>query len=121
MQVAFCANCGKHTGHKRNVGIIGKVTALATVGSNYLAYTPRCVICGLTAAEAHSVSPARQAKRKAQRKQEAQVIVALVKLPFQLIVLMLKGFWWLSTQIGKGLLRIDTAIRAHNAARRVTQ
>jgi hypothetical protein len=74
MQVAFCENCGKHTGHKRNVGIIGKVTALATVGANYLAYTPRCVICGLTAAEAHSVTPAvqDQIKRGKQRRKDME-------------------------------------------------
>ena len=56
MQVAFCANCGKYTGHKRNVGVIGMATALATVGANYLLYSPRCVICGLTTEQAHAVT-----------------------------------------------------------------
>jgi hypothetical protein len=108
MQVAYCENCGKHTGHKRELGIMGKVTAIATVGANHMAYTPRCIICGLTTAEAHNINPAVQAAREVQRKENAELAITLLKLPFQM-------FWWLAKQIGKGMLRIDTAIRARNA------
>jgi hypothetical protein len=79
MQIAYCANCGKHTGHKRNVGIIGKVTALATVGANYLAYTPRCVVCGLTTAEADSVTPAAQAQAKRETQRRTDMEDAVVR------------------------------------------
>lgn len=62
VQIAYCTNCGKHTGHKRVVGVIGAVTALATVGANLLAYNKRCVICGLTVEEANALKPVSKVK-----------------------------------------------------------
>ena len=56
MQIAFCANCGKHTGHKRVVGTVGVVTILFTAGANLLAYKTRCVICGLSSGEAQQLT-----------------------------------------------------------------
>ncbi len=58
MQVAYCANCGKHTGHKRSVGVGTALGALVTGGASLLAvpaYGKRCVICGLTVEQAESL------------------------------------------------------------------
>jgi hypothetical protein len=38
------------------VGAIGAVTAIAFAGANLLAYKKRCVICGLSSAEAQQVT-----------------------------------------------------------------
>lgn len=68
MQVAFCANCGKHTGHKRNIGVGTALGAVVTGGLSLAAvpaYSKRCVICGLTAGQARRLSPSAQAVRKA--------------------------------------------------------
>jgi hypothetical protein len=56
MQVAFCANCGKHTGHKRSIGVGTALGALVTVGLSLLAvpfYPKRCIVCGLEATRTH--------------------------------------------------------------------
>jgi hypothetical protein len=61
MQVAFCQNCGKHTGHKRSIGVGTALGALVTGGASLLAvpaYGKRCVICGLTTEQAWALRPA---------------------------------------------------------------
>jgi hypothetical protein len=58
MQIAFCENCGKHTGHKRSIGVGTALGAVVTGGASLLAvpaYGKRCVICGLTVEQAHAV------------------------------------------------------------------
>ena len=55
MQIAFCTNCGKRTGHKRSIGVGTALGAVVTGGASLLAvpaYGKRCVICGLTESEA---------------------------------------------------------------------
>jgi hypothetical protein len=55
MRVAYCPNCGKYTGHKRALGAGTILGAVVTGGVSLLAvpvYGKRCVICGLTEAEA---------------------------------------------------------------------
>jgi hypothetical protein len=66
MQVAFCKNCGKHTGHKRSIGAGTVLGALYTSGLSLLAipaYGKRCVVCGLTETEARGVTSARAVSR----------------------------------------------------------
>jgi hypothetical protein len=51
MQISHCANCGKSTGHKRNIGIGTLLGALVTCGFSLLAvpfYPKRCILCGVT-------------------------------------------------------------------------
>ncbi len=60
MQVAFCENCGKYTGHKRALGMGTALGALVTGGASLLAvpcYGLRCVICGLTVEQAQALKP----------------------------------------------------------------
>jgi hypothetical protein len=55
MQVAYCQNCRKNTGHKRAIGAGTILGAVVTGGVSLLAvpsYGKRCVICGLTVEEA---------------------------------------------------------------------
>jgi len=55
MQVAYCPNCGKNTGHKRALGAGTILGAVVPGGVSLLAvpgYGKRCVICGLTVEEA---------------------------------------------------------------------
>jgi hypothetical protein len=55
MQVAYCDNCKKHTGHKRAIGVGTLLGAVVTSGVSLLAvpaYGKRCIICGLTAVQA---------------------------------------------------------------------
>lgn len=59
MQVAFCKNCNKHTGHERAIGAGTVFGAVVTGGVSLLAipaYCKRCVICGLTEDQAASVT-----------------------------------------------------------------
>jgi hypothetical protein len=61
MQVAFCANCNKHTGHKRRIGVGTLLVVLITFGWSLLLipfYSKRCVVCGLTTSEANRVARA---------------------------------------------------------------
>ena len=61
MQVAFCKNCGKHTGHKRRIGVGTLLVVLITFGWSLLLipfYSKRCVVCGLTTSEANRVARA---------------------------------------------------------------
>jgi len=58
MQVAYCANCDKHTGHKRNIGVGTALGAVVTGGASLLAvpaYGKRCIVCGLTVEQAKEV------------------------------------------------------------------
>lgn len=64
MQVAFCKNCNKHTGHKRAIGAGTVLGAVVTGGVSLLAipaYSKRCVICGLTEGQAASITSGRPA------------------------------------------------------------
>ena len=49
MQISYCDNCEKHTGHKRAIGAGTIIGAVATGGFSLLAtpfYPPRCIVCG---------------------------------------------------------------------------
>jgi hypothetical protein len=51
MQVSHCTNCGKSTGHKRNIGVGTLLGALVTGGVSLAAvpfYPKRCIACGFT-------------------------------------------------------------------------
>jgi hypothetical protein len=75
MQIAFCENCGKQTGHKRAVGVGTALGALCTGGASLLAvpaYGKRCIVCGLTVAQANAVSPTLQQKLKTARELKRQ-------------------------------------------------
>lgn len=51
MEMFFCLNCGKVTGHKRAVGVGTLLGAVATAGVSLAAipfYPLRCVVCGST-------------------------------------------------------------------------
>jgi hypothetical protein len=55
MQIAYCPNCGKSTGHKRALGAGTILRTFLTGGLSLLAvpvYGKRCIICGLTVDEA---------------------------------------------------------------------
>jgi len=55
MEVAFCPNCGKTTGHKRALGAGTIIGGFVTGGVSLLGipfYGKRCVICGLTVEQA---------------------------------------------------------------------
>jgi hypothetical protein len=55
MQIAYCPDCGKNTGHKRALGAGTILRTLLTGGLSLLAvpvYGKRCIICGLTVEEA---------------------------------------------------------------------
>jgi hypothetical protein len=55
MQIAYCPNCGKSTGHKRALGAGTVLGAVVTGGASLLAvpfYAKRCIICGLTVEQA---------------------------------------------------------------------
>jgi hypothetical protein len=57
MQIAYCANCGKVTGHKRALGAGTVLGAFVTGGASLAAvpfYGKRCIICGLTVEQATS-------------------------------------------------------------------
>jgi hypothetical protein len=59
MQIAYCANCGKLTGHKRALGAGTVLGAVVTGGASLLAvpaYGKRCIVCGLTVGEATSLA-----------------------------------------------------------------
>lgn len=59
MEISFCQNCGKGTGHKRALGAGTILGAVATGGVSLLGvpfYGKRCVICGLTAEQAAQVT-----------------------------------------------------------------
>jgi hypothetical protein len=74
MQIAFCENCGKHTGHKRSIGVGTALGAVVTGGASLLAvpaYGKRCIVCGLTVEQANALSPAVQAKRAEQKAKPA--------------------------------------------------
>lgn len=67
MQITFCANCNKYTGHKRAIGAGTVLGALVTGGASLLAvpaYGKRCVICGLTEGEANQGRSAHVASDK---------------------------------------------------------
>ena len=52
MQIAYCASCGKDTGHRRALGAGIILRTLLTGGLSLLAvpvYGKHCIICGLTA------------------------------------------------------------------------
>ena len=72
MQVAYCPNCGKYTGHKRALGAGTVLGAVVTGGASLLAvpaYGKRCAICGLTVAEA---TPLQQAIPQEQQMPQVQ-------------------------------------------------
>ena len=55
MQVAYCPDCGKSTGHKRALGAGTILRTILTGGRSLLAvpvYGKHCMICGLTVEEA---------------------------------------------------------------------
>jgi hypothetical protein len=55
MQIAYCPDCGKNTGHKRDLGASTILRTFLTGGLSLLAvpvYGKRCIICGLTVEEA---------------------------------------------------------------------
>ncbi len=73
MQVAYCENCGKMTGHKRAIGVGTALGALVTGGASLLAvpaYGKRCIICGLTESDAAKTTPAPQTIAEAQQAAE---------------------------------------------------
>jgi hypothetical protein len=87
MQVAYCPNCGKNTGHKRALGAGTIIGAVVTAGVSLLAvpgYGKRCVICGLTVAEA---AP-KQDTLKVTARDEAQGWLVLLG------VIALIALWW---------------------------
>jgi hypothetical protein len=54
MQIAYCPNCGKNSGHKRSLGAGTILGTFLTGGLSLLAvpvYGKRCIICGLTVEE----------------------------------------------------------------------
>ena len=56
MQIAYCASCGKDTGHRRALGAGIILRTLLTGGLSLLAvpvYGKHCIICGLTAEQAN--------------------------------------------------------------------
>jgi hypothetical protein len=56
MQVAYCPNCGKDTGHSRALGAGIILRTLLTGGLSLLAmpvYGKHCIICGLRAEQAN--------------------------------------------------------------------
>jgi hypothetical protein len=60
MQIAYCANCGKNTGHKRALGAGTILGAVVTGGASLVAvplYGKRCIICGLTVEQATPQQP----------------------------------------------------------------
>jgi hypothetical protein len=55
VQIAYCPDCGKNTGHKRALGAGTVLRTFLTGGLSLLAvpvYGKRCIICGLTVEEA---------------------------------------------------------------------
>jgi len=89
MQVAFCANCGKRTGHKRSIGVGTALGALVTGGASLLAvpaYGKRCVICGLTESEAAKTTPAPQTIAEAQQAAEDTAVDTAVGLKWLAII-----------------------------------
>lgn len=69
MEVAYCENCKKHTGHKRNVGVGTALGAVVTGGASLLAvpaYGKRCIICGLTVEQAKELNLTSEQKTTAQ-------------------------------------------------------
>jgi hypothetical protein len=58
MQIAYCPDCGKNTGHKRALGAGTILRTFLTGGLSLLAvpvYGKRCIICGVTVEEAAPV------------------------------------------------------------------
>ena len=50
MEYSYCQNCGKMTGHKRNVGMGTFLGAVVTGGASLAAvpfYPKRCIVCGM--------------------------------------------------------------------------
>lgn len=81
MQVAFCANCQKYTGHKRNVGVGTAIGAVVTVGASLLAvpaYGKRCIVCGLTVGQATELNVTRTTEEIASSEQGARRKTALI-------------------------------------------
>ena len=69
VEVAYCENCKKHTGHKRNVGVGTALGAVVTGGASLLAvpaYSKRCIICGLTVEQAKELNVTPEQKAIAQ-------------------------------------------------------
>jgi len=74
MEISFCQNCGKNTGHKRALGAGTILGAVVTGGVSLLGvpfYGKRCVICGLTAEQAAQVT-SKQSSGRVTAADEAQ-------------------------------------------------
>ena len=98
MEVAYCENCKKHTGHKRNVGVGTALGAVVTGGASLLAvpaYGKRCIICGLTVEQAKelNVTPEQKATAQADAALGNKVLLFgfLILLAIIFIVSMVKG------------------------------
>jgi len=98
VEVAYCENCKKHTGHKRNVGVGTALGAVVTGGASLLAvpaYGKRCIICGLTVEQAKelNVTPEQKATAQADAALGNKVLLFgfLILLAIIFIVSMVKG------------------------------
>lgn len=89
VQIAYCANCQKYTGHKRNVGVGTAIGAVVTGGATLLAvpaYGKRCVVCGLTVGQATelNVPPTPDeiaTSQRGARRKTALIVGTLIFLP----------------------------------------
>ena len=99
MEVAYCENCKKHTGHKRNVGVGTALGAVVTYGASLLAvpaYGKRCIICGLTVEQAKELNvtptPAQIVMTQGDAHRKTILIIgSLILLVIVYILVMVKG------------------------------
>jgi hypothetical protein len=83
MQIAYCPDCGKNTGHNRALGAGTILRTLLTGGLSLLAvpvYGKRCIICGLTVQEAALL----QSRANAAASDQAQGWLLLLSVVFLL-------------------------------------
>jgi hypothetical protein len=85
MQIAYCPDCGKNTGHKRSFGASTILRTLLTGGLSLLAvqvFGKRCMICGLTVEEASPL----QNSRNVTASDQAQGWLLLLGVVFLLVL-----------------------------------
>src|SRR5947209_2013999 len=80
MQISFCQNCGKLTGHKRAIGAGTVLGGVVTGGFSIFAvpfYPKRCVVCGLSTSETDATKPPSSKVTEADKKQGRIVMLIL--------------------------------------------